>query len=216
MIFRVLYCLNVLITQIELRPAKHWSKWPCSFLYLFLFPSLPSSSVFISLVRHTVPPRNGSWFVLVGTDKCLGFRTWTLAPWKESYDKLRQCIKKQRHHFSNKSLYSPSYGFSSSHVWIWEQNHKEGWVPKNWCFQTVVLEKTWESTGQSKSIGLEIKSVHSKENQLWIFIGRTDAEAKATTLGHLTQRAYSLGKNPEAEKDWKQKEKGAAEDEVVR
>jgi len=134
-------------TDKELCPAMHWSKWPCSILYLFLFPSLPSSSIFISLVRHTVPPRNGSWFVLVGTDKCLGFGTQTLAPWKDSYDELRQCIKKQRHHFSDKGPYSQSYGFSSSHVWIRELNHNEGWVPKNWCFQTVVLEKTWESVG---------------------------------------------------------------------
>ena len=92
---------------------------------------------------------------------------------KKSYDKPRQCIKKQRHHFANKAPYSQSYGFSSSHVWMWELNHKEGWALKNWCFRIVVLEKTVQSPLDSK----EIKPVYPKGNQPWIFIGRTDAEA---------------------------------------
>ena len=70
-----------------------------------------------------------------------------LAPWKKSYDQPRQLIKKQRHNFANKSLSSQSYAFSSSHVWMWELDYKESWVPKNWFFWTVVLEKTWESLG---------------------------------------------------------------------
>ena len=70
-----------------------------------------------------------------------------LALWNESYDKSRQWVKNQRHHFASKSLYSQNYDFSSSHVRMWELDHKEGWVPKNWCFQTVVLEKTLESLG---------------------------------------------------------------------
>ena len=86
---------------------------------------------------------------------------------------LRQCIKKQRHHYTDKGLSSESNGFSSSHVWMWELNHKESWMLKNWCFQTVVLEKTLESLLDCK----EIKPVNSKGNQPWIFIGRTDAEA---------------------------------------
>ena len=97
------------------------------------------------------------------------------APWKGSYNKPRQHIKKQRHHFTNKSLYSQSYGFSSSHVRMWKLDHKEGWALKNWCFQIVVLEKILESPLDSK----EIKPVDPKGNQLWIFIGRTDAEAEA-------------------------------------
>ena len=92
------------------------------------------------------------------------------APWKKSYDKPRQRIKKQRHHFANKGLYSQSCGFSSSHVWMWKLDLKEGWAPKNWRFQTVVLEKTLESPLDSK----EIKPVHLKGNQPSIFIGRTD------------------------------------------
>ena len=101
-----------------------------------------------------------------------------LAPWKKSYDQPRQHIKKQRHYFANKCLSSQSYGFSSSHVWIWELDYKESWVPKNWCFWTVVLEKTLESPLDCKGI----KPVHPEENQLWIFIGRTDAEAEAPIL----------------------------------
>ena len=96
-----------------------------------------------------------------------------LAPWKESYDKRRQCIKKQRHHFADKGLSSQSYGFSSSQVGMWELDREESWVLKNWCFWTVVLEKTLESPLDYK----EIQPVHPKGNQSWIFIGRTDAEA---------------------------------------
>ena len=92
--------------------------------------------------------------------------------------KTRQRIKKQRHHFASKGLYSRSYGFSSSHVWMWQLDHKEGWAPKNRCFWTVVLEKTLESPLDCK----EIKPVHPKGNQLWIFIGRVLAEAKAPIL----------------------------------
>ena len=98
-----------------------------------------------------------------------------LAPWKKSYDKPRQHIKKQRHHFANKSPSNQSYGFSSSYVWMRELNHKEGWALKNWCFQTVVMEKTLESP-------LDCKDFNSKGNQSWIFIGRTDAEAETPVL----------------------------------
>ena len=90
----------------------------------------------------------------------------------------RQCFKKQRHYFANKSSYSQSYGFSSSHVWIWELDHKEGWELKNWCFQTVVLNKTLESPLDCK----EIKPVNAKGNRPCIFTGRTDAEAEAPIL----------------------------------
>ena len=91
-----------------------------------------------------------------------------LAPWKESYDKSRQHIKKQRHHFADKGPHSQSYGSSSSHVRIWELNHKEDWALKNWCFQ-IVLEKILKSPLDCK----EIKSVNPIGNQLWMFIGRT-------------------------------------------
>ena len=93
-------------------------------------------------------------------------------PWKKSYDQARQRIKKQRHYFANKGPSSQGYGFSSSHVWMWELDYKESWVPKNWCFWTVVLEKTLEHPLECK----EIQPVHPKGDQSWIFIGSTDAE----------------------------------------
>ena len=100
-------------------------------------------------------------------------------PWKKSYDKPRQYIKKQRYHFADKGLSSQSYGFSNSHVWMWELDHKDGWVLKNWCFWTVVLlEKTLESPLDCKVI----KPVNLKGNQPWIFIGSTDAEAETPIL----------------------------------
>ena len=101
-----------------------------------------------------------------------------LPPWTKSYDKTRQHFKKQRCHFPGNGPYSQSYVFSSSHIHMWELNHKEGWALKNWCFQIVVLEKTLESPLDCK----EIKLVNRKGNQSWIFIGRTIAEAEAPKL----------------------------------
>ena len=110
-----------------------------------------------------------------------------LAPWKKSYDQPRQNIKKQRHYFANKDPYSQRYGFFSSHVWMWKLDHKESWGLKNWCFWTVVLEKTLDSPSDCK----EIQPVHPKRNQACIFIGRTDAEAEVRYFGHLIWRADS-------------------------
>ena len=118
---------------------------------------------------------------------------------------LVSILKKQRRYFADKGLYSQSYGFFSSHIWMWEVNHKEGWVLKNWCFWTVVLEKTLESPLDFK----EIKPINPKENQSWIFIGRTDAKAETPILGGLLmRRTDSLEKDPDAGKDWRQEEKG--------
>ena len=132
--------------------------------------------------------------------------------WKKSYDQPRQHIKKQRHYFINKGPSSQSFGFSSSHVWMWELDYKERWEPKNWCFWTVVLEKTLESPLDCK----EIRPVHPKGNQSWIFIGRTDAEAETLILWPPDGKNQLIGKDSDAEKDWRQKEKGVAEDEMVR
>ena len=96
------------------------------------------------------------------------------ATWKKSYDQPRQHIKKQRHYFANKGPSSQSYGFSSSHVWMWALDHKESWMPKNWCLRTVV---NWESLGLQGD-----QPVNLKGNTPWIFIGRTDAEAEAPIL----------------------------------
>ena len=133
------------------------------------------------------------------------------APWKKSNDKPRQRIKNQRHHFANKSPYSQTYGFSSSHVWMWELDHKEDWMPKNWCFWVVVLEKIPESPLDSK----ENQQVNSKGNQSWIFIGRTDAEAETPILWPRDAKSQFIRKDVDAGKDWKQEEKGTTEDEMV-
>ena len=113
-----------------------------------------------------------------------------LAPWKKSYDKPRQRIKKQRHHFAKKSLSSQSYGFSSSHVWIWVLDYRESLVLKNWCFWTVVLEKTLESPLDCK----EIQPVHPKGNHSWILIRRTDVEAEIPILWPPDVKNWLVGK----------------------
>ena len=124
--------------------------------------------------------------------------------------KPRQHIKKQRHHFGDKGPYSQSYGFSGSHVWMWESDHKEGRVPKNWCFWTLVLEKTLKSPLDCK----EIKPVSPKGNQIIIFIGRTDAEAETPILWPPDMKNWLIGKDPDADEDWRQEEK-VTEDEMV-
>ena len=135
----------------------------------------------------------------------------TLTPRKESYDQPRQHIKKQRHYFVNKAPYSQGYGFSSSHVWIWELDYKDSWAPKNWCFWTVVLEKTLESPLDSK----EIQAVHPKGNKSCIFIGRTDAEAEMPILWSPDGKNWLIWKDLDAGKDWRQEEKGTTEDDMV-
>ena len=132
-------------------------------------------------------------------------------PWKKSYNQPRQHIRKQRLYFANKGPSSQSYGFSSSHVWMWELEYKETWALKNWCFWTVVLEKTLESPLDYK----EIQSVNSKGNRPWIFIGRTDAEAEAPILRLLDVKNWPIIKDPDAEKDWRQQKKGTTEDKMV-
>ena len=120
----------------------------------------------------------------------------TLAPWKNSYGEHRQHIEKQRRHFGDKGPYSQGCGFSCSHVLLWELDHNESWVPKNWCFWTVVLERTLESPLGSK----EIKLVHPKGNQLWTFIGKTDADAEAPLLWPPDAKNQLIGKDSDAAK----------------
>ena len=103
------------------------------------------------------------------------------------------------------------FGFSSSHVQMWELDHKEGWAPKNWFFQIVVLEKTLKSHLHIK----EIKPVNPKGNQPWVFIGNTDAEAEAPILWPPDAKSWLIGKDSDAGKNWRQKEKGTTEEEMV-
>ena len=131
--------------------------------------------------------------------------------WKKRYDKPRQCIKKQSQHFANKGPYSQSYGYLHSQKWMWELDHKEDWVPKNWCIQIVVLEKTLESPLDYK----KNKPVNPKGNRHQIFIGRIDAEAEALIFWPPDVKSWLIGKDPDAGKDWRQEEKGVTEDEIV-
>ena len=101
--------------------------------------------------------------------------------------------------------------FISSHIWMWEFAYKESWALKNWCFWTVVLEKTLESPFNCK----EIQPVHSKEDQSWVFIGRTDVEAETPILWPPHEKCWLIGKDPNAERDWGQEEKGTTEDEMA-
>ena len=111
-----------------------------------------------------------------------------------------ECVKKQRHHFANKGPYSQGYGLSSSHVQMWELDNKEGRAPKDWRFQTVVLEKALESPLDSK----EIKPVNIKGNQPWILFGRTDAETEALILwpADLLEKTLMLGKIEGRRREW--------------
>ena len=135
-----------------------------------------------------------------------------LAPWKKSYDQSRQHIKKQRHYFADKSPSSQIYGFSSNHVRIWELDYKESWALKNWCFWTVVLEKSLESPLDFK----EIQPVHPEGNQSCIFIWRTDAEVETPILWSPHATNWLIGKDRDVGRDWRQEEeKGMTEDEIV-
>ena len=113
--------------------------------------------------------------------------------------------------FANKGPSSQGYGFSSGCVWMWELDCEESWAPKNWCFWTVVLEKTLESPLDCK----EIQPVHPKGDQSWVFIGRTDAEAETPILCPPHAKSWLIGKDLDAGKDWGQEEKGMTEDEMV-
>ena len=134
-----------------------------------------------------------------------------LTPWKKNYDQTIRHIKKQRYYFANQNPSSQSCGFYSSRVWMLELDYIEIWMQKNWCFWTLVLEKTPESPLDCK----EIQPVDPKGNQSWIFIGRTDAEAETPILWPPDEKNWLLGKDPDAEKDWRQEEKGMTEDEMV-
>ena len=121
---------------------------------------------------------------------------------------LDSILKSRDISLSNKDPYSQGYGFSRGHVWMWELDYKESWGPKNWCFSTVVLEKTLESPLDCK----EIQPVHPKGDQSWVFIGRTDVEAETLIFWSPDVKNWIIWKDPDAGKDWGQEEKGTTED----
>ena len=124
---------------------------------------------------------------------------------------MHQPVEKQRHYFANKGPSSQGYGFSCVHVWMWELDCEEGWAPNNWCFWTVVLEKTLESPLDCK----EIQPVHSEGDQPWDFFGRNDAKDEAPVLRTPHAKSWLIGKDPDAGRDWEQEEKGMTEDEMA-
>ena len=135
----------------------------------------------------------------------------TLVPWKKSYDLSRQHIIKQRYYLVNKGPSSQSYGFSGIHEWMWELDYTENWAPKNWCFWTVALEKTLESSLDCE----EIQPVHHKGDQSWVFLGSIDVETETPILWPPDVKSWLIGKDSDAGKDWGQEEKGMTEDDMV-
>ena len=133
------------------------------------------------------------------------------APWKKSYDQLTQRIKKQRRYFADKGSCSQSYGFSTSHVWMWELDSEGSWALKNWFFWAVVLEMTLEDQLDCK----EIKPVNPKGNESWMFIRSTDVEAEALIFWPPDAKSWHNRKDPDAGKDRRQEEKGKTEDDMV-
>ena len=147
-------------------------------------------------------------FILLGSkitvDGDCNHEIKTLAPWKKSYDKPRQCIKKQRHYFADKGPYSQSYGFSSSHIWMWELDHEEGWVRRInafelWCWRRL-LRVPWTARRSNQSILKEISPEHSLEGLM--------LKLKLQSLCHLDAKNWLNGKDPDAGKEWRKEEKG--------
>ena len=123
----------------------------------------------------------------------------------------RQHIQKQRHYFANKGSSSQGYGFTCGHIWMWDLDCEESWALKNWCFWTVVLEKTLESPLDCK----EIQPVHSKGDQPWVFFGRNDAKAETPVLWPPHAKSWLIGKDSDAGRGWGQEEKGTTENEMA-
>ena len=177
------------------------------------FSVIPLSSCLQSFPRSR--SFSVSWFFVSGGQSTGASASASVLPMNIQdwfSDKPREHIKNHSHHCVDTGPYSQTYSFSSSHIQMWELGPKEGWAPKNWCFQTVVLEKTLESLLDSD----EIKPVNPKGNQSWIFIGRTNADAEAPILWPLDLKSQIIGKDPDATKDWGQEEKGVTEDGMVR
>ena len=135
-----------------------------------------------------------------------------LTPWKISYDQSRYHIEKQRHYFAKKGLPSQGYGFSSRHVWMWKWDCEESWSPKNWCFWTVVLEKTLESPLECKEIQPGLLKQISPGISLEVMM-LTKAEIPVPWPPHV--KSWLAGKDSDAGRDWGQKEKGTTEDEMA-
>ena len=129
----------------------------------------------------------------------------------KSLQMVTAAMKLKNRDITNKVPSLQGYGFSSSHVWMCELDYKESWVLKNWCFWTMMLEKTLESPLDCK----KIQPVYPKGDQSWVFIGRTDVEAETPIIWALDAKSGLIWTDPDAGKDWQQEEKGTTEDEMV-
>ena len=164
----------------------------------------------LSFLQQIFQPRNPTGFSWIAGRF---FTNWAIreVPWKESYNRSRQHIKKQRHHFPE-NLHIVKLCFSSSHVWMWELDHKEGWVPQNWCFQTMVLQKTLESLLDTK----EIKPVNPKGNDPEYLLEGLVLKLNLQYFAHLLWRADLLEETfLDAGNDWRQEEKVMTDEEMV-
>ena len=180
-------------------PKQRPAAWTCSQI-------ISHTSIFHNIFLLTLSDGDILWVFLCSLPYCNVPKTQLVYLNKGMF-----LVIKQRHYFTNKDPYSQSYGFSSSHVWMWELDHKDSWGPKNWCFWTMVFEKTLESPLDCK----EIKQVNPKGNQSWIFIGRTDAKAETPIVWPPDAKNWLIWKDPDAGKDWGREEKGMTEDEMV-
>ena len=157
------------------------------------------------------------WLTFLGGSKITADGDWSheikrrLLLGRKVMTNLDSILKSRDITLSTKVWLCQGCGFSCSHVWIWELDYEESWAPKNWCFWTVVLEKTLENPLDCK----EIQPVHPKGNQSWVFIGGTDFEAETPRLWPPDVKSWLIWKDPDAGKDWGQEEKGMTEDEMV-
>ena len=164
----------------------------------------------LSRVRLLATP----WTAVYQAPLPMGFsrqQYWSGLPVPSPMINLASILKKQRYYFANKGPSSQGYGLSSSHVCMWELDCEESWVLKYWCFWTMVLDKTVESSLDCK----EIQPVHSKGDQPWVFFGRNDAKAETPVLWLPRVKSWLIGKDSDAGRDWGQEEKGMTEDEMA-
>ena len=166
--------------------GKQWKQWLTLFIYFFLAPKSLQIVIAAMKLKDAYSLEGKLW------------PTWI------AYSKVETLLCQQRSS-------SEGYGFCSSHVWMWELDYKESWVPKNWCFWTVVSEMTLESPLDCK----ENQPVQPKGDQSWVFIGRTDVEAETPIFWPPDVKSWLIGKDPDAGRDWGQEEKGMTEDEMV-
>ena len=176
--------------------------WNWSHHFMEIGEKMETVTDFIFLGSKITPDGNGCSLLKIKRHLLFGWKALT---------NIGSILKSRVLTLPTKAHIDKAMVFFSSHVLMWELDHKEGWEPKNWCFRTMVLEKTLESPLDWK----EVKAVNRKRNQPWIYIGRTDTEAEAPILWPPDEKSLLFGKDPDSGKDWGRKRRGLPEDEVV-